>query len=178
MARSPAKSTVPDALLRDAQALNAAVANLVRVYQSRDRDRICCHDISITQCHALEVLVERGPSRSQALANALRLDKSTTTRVVDALVRKGYVERQADVDDARAVSLRVTREGRKLYERIDRELIEQQVDLLRDLDAEARAGATRVINALAHAAQDRFTSSTEAAGCAPVCGAPQARQAE
>ena len=87
---------------RDAEALQSAVADLVRVYQFRDRDRICCHDVSVTQCYALETLVEQGPLRLGALAQRLFLDKSTTSRVVATLVKKGYVEQQPDASDGRA----------------------------------------------------------------------------
>ena len=66
----------------------SAVADLVRVYQFRDRDRICCHDVSVTQCYALETMVEHGPLRLSALADRLFLDKSTTSRVVSTLVRR------------------------------------------------------------------------------------------
>ena len=158
----PAIQQVPsDAVLHeDAAALHAAVTELVRLYQFRDRDKICCHDVSITQCNALEILVERGPSRSQALADALRLDKSTTTRVVDALVRKGYVERRPDPDDARAVALTATQSGRALYERINGELIDQSAELLRDLDHDVRAAATTLIARLAKAAQSRVVAGT------------------
>lgn len=155
----------------DAEALHAALSHLVRVYQYRDRDMICCHDISVTQCHALEVLVERGPQRSQALADALKLDKSTTTRVVDALVRKRHVERAPDPEDARAVRLRVTRSGRALYARINSDLIAQQVELMRGLDAKVLAGATELIRRLARAAEARFASGVSVAGCAPACAA-------
>jgi DNA-binding MarR family transcriptional regulator len=117
MARSSRPS--PARLRNDAERLHAALNQLVRVYQLRDRDTICCHDVSVTQCNALELLVERGPLRSLALADALMLDKSTTTRVVDALERKGYVERRQDPSDARAHALTVTRAGRALYERIN-----------------------------------------------------------
>ena len=170
MANPGSKPISNSALRQDAEALHAAVSNLVRIYQFRDRDKICCYDVSVTQCYALEVLAERGPSRSQALAEALRLDKSTTTRVVDALVRKGYVERLPDPEDARAVSLCITREGRKLYEKINGELIEQQLDLLRDLDPRVRAGATELIQRLARAAQSRFVSGVSVGSCAPACG--------
>ncbi len=162
--------TAPDAkLLRDAQTMHAALGHLVRVYQFRDRDKICCHDISVTQCYALETLVEQGPMRSGALSDALRLDKSTTTRVVDALARKGYVERLTDADDARALSLRATRAGRALYERINQELIEQQVELLRDFDAEARASAAEVIRRLARTAEARFVAGVSVGSCATSC---------
>jgi MarR family transcriptional regulator, 2-MHQ and catechol-resistance regulon repressor len=164
--RSTAKAT----LLADAEALHIAVSDLVRVYQFRDRDRICCHDISVTQCYALETLAQHGPMRSQLLAEYLLLDKSTTTRVIDALERKGYVERATAADDARAVSLKATREGRALYERINRELIAQQADLLADLDPAVRDGVTEVIRRLARAAQSRFVSGVSVGECAAISG--------
>lgn len=154
-------------LRKDAQALHAAVSSLVRLYQFRDRDRIACHDVSVTQCYALEMLVERGPSRGQALAEALMLDKSTVTRVVDALVRKGYAERLPDPLDARAVSVRATRAGRGLYTRIRDALIDQQAYLLRDLDPHVRAGATELIRRLAGHARARLVSRDAAAAPSP-----------
>lgn len=164
----PAPGVEP--LLADAQALNAAVAELVRVYQFRDRDKICCYDISVTQCYALEALVERGPMRSQELARVLMLDKSTTTRVVDALERKDYVERQSDSTDARALSLRVTRSGRALYEKINRELIAQHAQLLEDLSPEIRSGVAEVIRRLARAAQARFVAGVSVGSSGSSCG--------
>lgn len=161
-------STSNTKLMQDARSLQAAVAELVRIYQVRDRDRICCHDISVTQCHALEVLVTRGPMRAQAMAEALRLDKSTVTRVVDALVRKAYVERLPDPDDARAQSLRITPAGRGLFKRIDDEMMQQQAALLGDLAPEVRAGATELIQRLARAAEQRFVLGA----CAPSTCAP------
>lgn len=176
MRSQKAKSGNDTALLTDAEALNAAVSQLVRVYQFRDRDRICCYDISVTQCYALEALVERGPSRSQALADALMLDKSTTTRVVDALVKKGYVVRQAEAEDARALALSVTREGRALYERINNELVEQQASLIQGLDPEVRRASIEVIRRLARAAQDRFVSGVSVGSCEPFCGTDTTRK--
>src|SRR6187402_3938274 len=110
---APPTATSRD-LHRDAAALQSAVAELVRVYQFRDRDRICCHDVSVTQCYALETLVEHGPQRLSALAERLFLDKSTTSRVVSSLVRKGYVEQRADAKDGRATTLSATRQGQRL----------------------------------------------------------------
>ena len=158
------------ALDRDAAALQAAVADLVRVYQFRDRDRICCHDISVTQCHALETLVEHGPLRLSALAERLFLDKSTTSRVVGALVKKGYVEQRADAKDARATALSATRQGRGLCARITDDLVEQQKQLLQDLDPGVRSGVVEVLRRLAQAADARFRSGVSAgsACCVPA----------
>lgn len=166
-------ATTPDsAVARDAQALQAAVSELVRVYQFRDRDRICCYDVSVTQCYALETLVQHGPLRQGALAERLFLDKSTTSRVVATLIKKGYVEQTADPADGRAVMLQPTRSGRALYNKITGELVEQQQQLLGDLPPEVRAGVITVVRRLADAADARFRSgmSVGAACCTPESG--------
>lgn len=164
----------PTNLERDAQALQAAVSELVRVYQFRDRDRICCHDISVTQCYALETLVEAGPMRLGTLAERLFLDKSTTSRVVTALIRKRYVEQRQDETDARASVLNVTTGGRRLYQRITDDLVTQQKDLLADLPAEIRHGVIQTIQRLARAADVRFRSGVSVA--AGACCAPDAER--
>lgn len=168
MIRKATLSTVDpanDRLQRDAEALHDAVANLVRVYQFRDRDRICCHDISVTQCHALETLVDQGPLRLGALAQRVFLDKSTTSRVVGALVRKGYVENEPDPSDGRATVLNATKRGRALCARINADLVAQQRLLLEDLDPAVRAGVVEVIRRLARSADARFRSGTMGGGC-------------
>ena len=156
---------------RDAADLQAAVADLVRVYQFRDRDRICCHDISVTQGYALETLVEHGSMRLSALAERLFLDKSTTSRVVTTLVKKGYVEQGSDAQDGRAIALSATRKGRNLCARINNDLVGQQKQLLQDLDPEVRAGVVQVLRRLAQAADARFRSGA-VGGDAKTCCAP------
>ncbi|MEO8258833.1 MAG: MarR family transcriptional regulator [Acidobacteriota bacterium] len=159
----------PAAIHRDAQALQAAVADLVRVYQFRDRDRICCHDISVTQCHALETLVEHGPLRLGDLTQRLFLDKSTTSRVVRTLVKKGYVEQHTDASDGRATALSATRTGRHLCARITQDMVDQHTALLADLDPDVRAGVVNVIRRLAHAADSRFRAGVAVAAATSCC---------
>lgn len=63
-------------------------------------------------CFALLVeLVERGPRRTTALAEAVFADPSTVSRQVGQLVQLGFVERQADPDDGRASRLAATERG-------------------------------------------------------------------
>ena len=171
MARSTTaqKKTSATNLDRDAQALQAAVADLVRVYQFRDRDRICCHDISVTQCHALETVIEHGPMRLRELTERLFLDKSTTSRVVHTLVKKGYVEQRPDTTDGRATALHPTTRGRRLCDRITDALVEQQKQLLQDLEPELREAVVNVIRRLARASDSRFRSGVST-GAATCCG--------
>jgi DNA-binding MarR family transcriptional regulator len=162
-------------LQRDAEALQAAVSELVRVYQFRDRDAICCHDISVTQCYALEALVEHGPMRLGALAGRLYLDKSTASRVVGALVRKGYVEHRPEEDDRRAIALSATRAGRRLHARITGDLVDQQRALVEALDPTVRAAVVRVIRTLARSADARFRAGGSVGDCRAPTGGPGRR---
>lgn len=172
------RSTNGLALQRDAVALQAAIADLVRVYQFRDRDRICCHDISVTQCYALETLAQQGPMRLSALAERLFLDKSTTSRVVSTLVRKGYVEQRTDERDRRAMTLHATLRGQRLYARITDDLIRQQRELLDDLAPDVRAGVVKVLRRLADAADARFRSGVSAGRGEACCSKDGATECE
>ncbi len=148
------------ALDREAIALQTAVADLVRIYQVRDRERICRHDISVTQCHALETLVQHGHLRLNALAERLFLDKSTTSRVVSALVRKGYVAQRADASDARATTLIATRKGYRLWTGITEDLVAQQREVLQDLDPAVRPEVVQVLRLLTQAARGRLQAGS------------------
>jgi len=143
----------------DAQAFYDALSDLIRVYQFRDRDRICCHDVSVSQCYGLEALVRRGEMTLNDLAAHLYLDKSTASRVVDALERKGYVERSTHPADRRALLLAATAAGRELYARIERDLLAEEAALLGGFDPEVRRGMTRLLRRLAQAAATRVDAS-------------------
>lgn len=140
----------------DARELHRALSDLLRAVQFRDRDRICCHDISVTQCYALEVLAERGPLRSNELAAELYLDKSTTSRVVDGLVRKGYAARDTHPEDGRAVLVEATAEGLRLYERIEVDLLADVEALIGELDPEVRRASVHLVRRLAEAGACRI----------------------
>ncbi len=154
-------------LVTQAEALHQALSDLVRVYQFRDRDRICCHDVSVTQCYALETLMERGPSTLNALAAALYLDKSTASRVVGTLERKGYVLRRPHPEDGRAVLLEATPAGRTLCQTIRQDSVAEEAELIADLDGPARDAVVKVLARLARAAERRASSG--APGCGPDC---------
>lgn len=136
----------------DARDLHHTLIALKRIYRFSDRDRICCHDISVTQCWALRELEQLGAATLNQLAAALHLDKSTTSRVVDALERKGHVRRTRHPRDGRAVLIEATRQGVDLRERIEADLLAQERELLAEFDAEARRAIVRMIGRLADAA--------------------------
>lgn len=136
------------------------MSELLRIYQFRDRNRICCHDVSVTQCYAVSALVARGPMTLSGLAGELFLDKSTASRVVESLRRKGYARRSADPNDGRAVRIAVTKKGSELHAMIEKELVQGVKELIADFDPGARRATTRIVAALTEAAATRFAKQS------------------
>ncbi|WP_095128483.1 MarR family winged helix-turn-helix transcriptional regulator [Pseudomonas sp. Irchel s3h14] len=154
-----------DQLTQDSEDLYEALNQLVRVHQFRDRDRICCYDVSVTQCYAVETLVKRGALRLQVLAEEMFLDKSTASRVIDTLERKGYVSRVEDDEDRRAVRIQATDAGRELYEKIRADLIAEERAMIENISAEARQGALSLLRQITRATEIRCGLVSE---CCPV----------
>lgn len=72
----------------------------------------CCCGVTITQCLVLMSVDEHGHLTMGQLAADLKLDYSTLSRTVDALVKKKLVARLRDDSDRRLVWIRLTDEGR------------------------------------------------------------------
>jgi MarR family 2-MHQ and catechol resistance regulon transcriptional repressor len=141
---------------RDARDLHHAVSDLVRIYQFRDRKSICYYNVSVTQCYALSTIVARGPLTQNELAADLYLDKSTASRVIGELERKGYVRRSTDPNDGRVRNLEATAKGHGLHERIERDLIGEMQSLLTGHNPATRRATIELIARLADAAAARF----------------------
>jgi len=92
--------------------------------------------IGPAQASALSVVVFGGPLSLNELAEAEHVMPPTMSRVVEALVRKGLVGREANRDDRRSIIISSTDKGTKLiYEgRSRRE--KRLIKLLSQLDAE------------------------------------------
>lgn len=167
MATETVVLTSDPALARDTEELYDALEDLLRIYQFRDRDRICCFDVSVSQCYALEGLVRRGAMTLNDLAAYLYLDKSTASRVVDALERKGYVARHPHPKDRRALLLEPTPRGNELEGKIRESILAEERKLLADFTPEVRQAMTQLIRRLARAA-----SASVEAGDGSCCRIP------
>lgn len=91
----------------------------------------------------------------QVLAEEMFLDKSTASRVIDTLERKGYVSRVEDDEDRRAVRIQATDAGRELYAKIRADLIAEERAMIENLSAEARQGALSLLRQITRATEIR-----------------------
>ncbi len=106
----------------DGLAVYRALSDLARRYQFRNRDEVCCYGLTVSQCYALQYLAERNKATSTDLAARLGLDLSTTTRLVDQLVRKKLAIRRRAAQDARIKEIEITEPARRLISRIEEDM--------------------------------------------------------
>jgi DNA-binding MarR family transcriptional regulator len=136
-----------------AERLHRLTKELIRRYQFRDWNQVCCYEISISQSHILDVLAEEGDLSMQQLARQMFKSISTMTRVAGQLVRKGYIKRRQDAEDGRVVHVSITPQGKAILAAIQRDMIETQKTILQGIPPSEWAGAFKMLEALAQGAQ-------------------------
>lgn len=114
------------------------------------------HGVEPTALWLLSQLVEFGPHRLTALAAAVHLDVSTVSRQVATLEGRGWVERQPDPDDGRAVLFHPTPVGLELLESNHRRREEFLRDLVSDWSPADRDQLARLLNLLNQEIQRRL----------------------
>jgi len=108
-------------------------------------------DISITQMKTLHVLAERGSEVSvKELSDRLGLSLPGASRIVDALMRRGWLERREDPDDRRMKRIGITAEGRKALDRIETARLAGLEDYAASLTPEQRTRLSSALSDLPH----------------------------
>lgn len=141
----------PTSLVRDAARLQESLGELIRVIQHRDRDRASRYDLSVSQCRALEALAREGPMPVTHLGNALLLEKSTASRLARGLMERGLLRKRSPRTDSRVVILQVTEQGIRLSRKILNDLSEELMEVLEDVQPEARGAIPHLLDQLTRA---------------------------
>lgn len=137
----------------DAAQIQASFGDLVRALGLLRPDTTPCgQPMSISEAHAIGELHAAGPLTQRGLADRLRLQKSTVSRLVDELCAKGLVERGANPLDRRSVLLELTPLGTTRAERLAAARQEHFGRLLDRLTAQERQIVVAGLGKLARAA--------------------------
>lgn len=124
------------------------VHEIIKKYQFRDRNQICCYDITVSQCYVLYEL-KGGPLTMRNIASKLFLDISTMSRVVDQLQKKNYIVREQDMADRRITYVSLTKGGKALLSSIESDLISTEKEILKKITPAARHSVLFVLRDLA-----------------------------
>jgi DNA-binding MarR family transcriptional regulator len=101
---------------RAIQELDEALTNLAKLYQFRSLEERGYEGLTVSQSYSMRDLYLKGPRSMSELATQLGVRLSTMTGVIDQLEAKGLVERVDHPEDRRSLQVRLTPEGKKLYQ--------------------------------------------------------------
>lgn len=96
------------------------------------------YGISIQQFNVLRILRGQGekPANLSTINDRMVTKMSNTTRLVDKLLSKGYVERQICPQNRRKVEIKITSEGLNILNKIDGIKFEMEKKILQNFTAE------------------------------------------
>jgi DNA-binding MarR family transcriptional regulator len=107
--------------------------------------------LSLSEIYALGILAERAPLSQQDLGEALALEKSSISRLVQQLERNGWVSRERDARDGRLRLLRLTDAGVAVAAQIEAHMSTRHAELFAQLTPEEQAGLLQGLSALRRA---------------------------
>ncbi len=87
------------------------VRRLVRVMQIFERDELRPFGFTTSQCYTLLELKKTSGLTMNELSEKMNLNTSTMTRIINNLVRDGYVQRSREEGDRRIVLVGLTESG-------------------------------------------------------------------
>jgi DNA-binding MarR family transcriptional regulator len=96
------------------------ISELSRALRCCQQEAVFCENVTFSQFFILDVVAKakEGSLKLSDLHKILSVDKSTTTRLVDPLVKQGLVLREKSNRDFRAVDLKLTREGESVHQKV------------------------------------------------------------
>ena len=129
----------PESLQSTAEALVRRGRALSRELEALERTVARSVGLTPAEAHALGQLLELGTLPMNDLARGLRIRRSTATRLVDQLQRKGWARRLSGSEDRRQVLLEILPTGRERVLAFEEILLQvENADVLARLDEALR----------------------------------------
>ncbi|GAA3158623.1 MULTISPECIES: MarR family winged helix-turn-helix transcriptional regulator [Nonomuraea] len=141
--------------MADERDLQEAVARFVRAFGLHQPDQTPCgQPVPVSEAHALGELARDGALRQSELAHRLKLEKSTTSRLVTQLISRGWAERIPAPGDGRGRLVRLTDQGALAASRLAEARAQRFSAVLDRVPEAERADVLRALTILTEAIDD------------------------
>jgi MarR family transcriptional regulator, organic hydroperoxide resistance regulator len=119
----------------------AELAELIRVLSETERnvthalcEVLAAERATVAQWHVLSLLADEATHPMTQIADSTLLTAPTATRLIDAMVRDGLVQRANDDADRRRVLVRITPHGRSRHRRLSARVRRHRAAILAGAD--------------------------------------------
>jgi len=94
------------------------ISDLCQAIRCCRQDAVFCEDVTFSQFLILNQVAKKGALKMLELHQILAVDKSTTTRLVNPLVKQGLIKREKSDHDSRAANLKLTPAGKEVHRKV------------------------------------------------------------
>ncbi|WP_312370166.1 MarR family winged helix-turn-helix transcriptional regulator [Lachnoclostridium sp.] len=116
-------------------------------------DSSCC-GVTVTQCHAIVEIGQKGKVSLVDLADLLDVDKSTMSRTVNNLVELGLAIRELDTENRRFVIIQLTEDGKNVFNSIEKSMETYYKDIFCSIPEDKRGQVLESLALLTDAAKN------------------------
>ena len=71
---------------------------------------------------------------NRQIAKRMKLSQSRSTRIIDGLIKKGFIKREANKKDRRYMKITLFRRGKTLTKKLDKDYVDIHSKILRDIN--------------------------------------------
>lgn len=110
----------------------------IRTYRNfaQKRLRENGYKITIDQWLIIKAILENPGISQQELGEKVFKDNASVTRIIELLVKSGYLEREVNQNDRRKSNLKVTTEGKSIIEKVQNLVLENRKTALTGITLE------------------------------------------
>jgi len=94
------------------------IRELVKALRFFQEDSVFCEDLTFSQFTILDYIKEKDGIGLTELREKLVVEKSTLTRLIEPLIKKGLVYKEKSKEDSRVINVFITSEGQKIHQSI------------------------------------------------------------
>jgi DNA-binding MarR family transcriptional regulator len=137
------------------------MGGLSQVMRCCCRDEAFCEGVTFHQFMILDAVAKEKELHMADLHKILSVEKSTTTRLVNPLIKQGLIRREKADHDSRAVKLTLTGKGRETHKKVLICLTDFFQRVLGNIPAKKRAEVLESVNIFINA----IKNSANGCGC-------------
>ena len=119
---------------KNAEVLGNLTFNLLARCQEKEAHLAEQHSLLEAELKCLRLIGPEESLNNQDIAERMNLSASRLTRIIDGLVRKGYLNREIDKEDRRNMKISLTSIGENLANKINKAFIDIHKDILEEID--------------------------------------------
>ena len=120
--------------IKNAQLLGNLIFEILPICQKKETELADEHGLLPTEFKCLRLMGSEGSLNNKDIAERMNLSASRITRIMDGLVKKGYMHREIDKSDRRNMKISLSRRGKNLTNKLNDAYIEIHSEILQDID--------------------------------------------